>query len=137
MSNLPSDDARGCIYELLPQGVHVFSFTGKQTGMDEFFEQLTNILTSAPPDTPVLRYIVSLATDDGQANVNELVRRFRRLEVALPQRPPGRTAILHNGNLLLTLMGTLVNTLAPQRDQTRFFKREQYDDALAWVLANE
>jgi hypothetical protein len=105
--------------------------------MDEFFEQLTHILTSASPDTPVLRYIVNLSTDDGQANVNELVRRFRRLEVALPQRPPGRTAILHNGNLLLTLMGTLVNTLAPQRDKTNFFRRDQYEEALAWVLGND
>lgn len=128
----------GCLYEYTEDNIHQFTFTGKsERALDEFFEQLTDVLTKADPHTPVLRYLVNLSDANGQAPINELVKRFRRLEVALPQRPPGRTAIVYRGELLLTLMNTLIGTLAPQRDKTRFFKTHECDKARAWVLSND
>ncbi len=105
--------------------------------MDEFFDALTTILTTAPPDTLVLRYIVRLADSGSQTAVNELVKRFRKLEIALPQRPRGRTVILHKGDVMLTLMNTFLGVLAPQRDKTRFFKYTQLPEAIRWVLSDD
>jgi len=125
----------GCWYQLRPDGIHEFTFTGQgDNPTDEFFDQLTQVLADADPQTPVLRYLVRLPLVKGQAPLSELARRFRKLEVALPKRPPGRTAILHQGDLLLTLMNTVIQSLAPDRDKTRFFKHEAEDEAIAWLL---
>jgi hypothetical protein len=126
----------GCIYQLRSDGIHEFTFTGEgDTASDEFFDQLSRILAEADPATPVLRYLVRLSQVKTQVSLSELAKRFRKLEIALPKRPPGRTAILHQGDLLLTLMNTVIQALAPERDKTRFFKHQEEAEAIAWLLA--
>lgn len=126
----------GCLYRLRPDGIHEFTFTGEGArGGDEFFEQLTQVLATADPATPVLRYLIRLSQVNNPVPLSELVKRFRQLEVSLPKRPAGRTAILHQGDLLLTLMNAVIQALAPQRDKTRFFHQEEEAEAIAWLLS--
>lgn len=129
---------KGCLYTLHDNGVHEFVFTGKgETGVDEFFEQLEAILRDTPTDE-TLRYIVDSTQAGGKSPMSELVRRFRKLEARIPQttRAAGRTAIIHDGSVLLTLANTFVNTLAPGKDKTRFFTDKERDSAWQWVLAD-
>lgn len=132
---MTDESKRGCIYRLRDDGIHEFSFTGEgDHSVDEFFEQLEQVLAETDPQTPLLRYLVRLPTVQGKAPLTELAKRFRKLDVALPKRPNGRTAILHQGDLLLTLMNTVISALAPQRDKTQFFKHEREADAITWLL---
>ncbi len=138
MSSHDDRSTTGCTYALLPNGVHTFTFTGRSpTALDEFFAILTELLATADPRTPVLRYIVDVTDASGQAPINEMVRRFQRLETALPQRPRGRTAIIHQGNIFLTLANTLISTLAPAGDKTRFFTLQEREEAMRWVLGDD
>jgi hypothetical protein len=127
---------QGCIYRLRDDGIHEFSFTGQgERSVDEFFQQLEQVLAESNPATPLLRYLVRLPLAQGQAPLSELAKRFRKLDVALPKRPNGRTAILHKSDLLLTLMNTVIGALAPQRDKTMFFKHEREEEAITWLLS--
>lgn len=135
---LQVDPSKGCTYEVLPSGIHVFTFTGKSpTALDEFFVILTNLLATTDPSVQVLRYIVDVTDASGQAPINEMVRRFQRLETALPQRPRGRTAIIHQGNVFLSLANTLLGALAPAGDVTRFFNATEREQAMRWLLETE
>jgi hypothetical protein len=128
-----------CHYEWLSQGVHSFYFTPDgHSGLDDFFARLTEILATAPPHTRRLRYLVDVSTaGEGEAPFHELVRRFRELEIALPQRPPGRTALIAASSRLLNLANALITTLAPQKDRTRFFSPGQREAALEWLLRDD
>ncbi len=140
-----------CHYEWMPEGVHSFYFSPDgRSGLDDFFARLTEILANAPAHTRRLRYLVDVSdAGEGEAPFHELVRRFRELEIALPQRPPGRTAlIVANSRLLsvpaklyiailLSLANALIATLAPQKDRTRFFSPERREAALEWVLRDD
>lgn len=128
---------QGCLYQYLENGIHEFIFTGKgTTGLDEFFEKLEEILRSTPPDAS-LRYLVDTTASQGQASMANLVRRFRKLEAKVPVRARGRTAIIHNPGLFLSLIDTLIDTLAPGQDRTRLFTADKRDEAMAWVLLDK
>lgn len=131
-----SESEPGCIYEKLDNGIHKFIFTGKgEDGMDVFFTILEGILRSTPTDT-TLRYIVDNTRSGKQGSMMELVRRFRKLESRIPERAAGRTAIIHNPDILITLADTFVSTLAPSKDKTRFFTPDRMGDAIKWVLSD-
>jgi hypothetical protein len=128
-----------CHYEWMPEGVHSFYFSPDgRSGLDDFFARLTEILANAPAHTRRLRYLVDVSdAGEGEAPFHELVRRFRELEIALPQRPPGRTALIVANSRLLSLANALIATLAPQKDRTRFFSPERREAALEWVLRDD
>jgi len=123
----------GLIYEQSPDGVHIFKFVG-EGGIDRFFEIVEEILATSPHDT-TLRYIVQLE-ESNNTGMRELVRRFGKLQSKIPMRAPGRTAIVHSGDLFLMLANTFLN-LAPREDKAQFFKNTEYEKALAWVLRDD
>lgn len=128
-----------CHYEWMPEGVHSFHFSADgRSGLDDFFARLTEILANAPAHTHRLRYLVDVSgAGEGEVPFHELVRRFRELEIALPQRPPGRTALIVANSRLLSLANALIATLAPQKDRTRFFSPQRRASALEWVLRDD
>jgi hypothetical protein len=123
----------GLIYTYREDGIHEFAFTGDDTGLDHFFDILKNLLENTPADK-VLRYLVDATNSSGRSSMTELIRRFRKLEAQLPVRAAGRTAIIHDGSLLLTLANTFVDTLAPDKDKTRFFVKTKRHYAIKWLL---
>lgn len=127
----------GCKYHYLPQGIHEFVFTGEgNTGMDEFFAKLEEILTTTPHDQ-TLRYIVDTTHSKGQASIREMISRFKKLEAKITRRARGRTAILHTTNVLVSLADLMISTFAPGQDKTRFFNIDQRDDAIKWLLNSD
>lgn len=129
----PRIEREGVIYTLLDGDIHEFVFTGQgDKGLDEFFELLVDLLKKTPSDA-TLRYLVDATKSKGRGSMNELVRRFRKLESQFPIRAAGRTAILHDGSLLLTLANTFVDTLAPNKDKSHFFEKSKREDALKWL----
>lgn len=126
-------EKEGVIYTVLEGDIHEFVFTGVgDKGQDEFFEILKDLLKRTPPEN-TLRYLVDATKNKGRGSMNELVRRFRKLEAQMPIRAAGRTAILHEGNLLLTLANTFVDTLAPSKDKSHFFEKSKRDEAIKWL----
>lgn len=128
-----ADPNNGLHYEQSPDGVHIFDFVG-DGGMDRFFEIVEHILSTSPTDT-TLRYIVRL-NESNNTGMRDLVKRFGKLQSKIPVRAPGRTAIVHKGDIFLMLANTFLN-LAPQQDKAKFFKHEEYDKALEWVLRDD
>jgi hypothetical protein len=68
--------------------------------------------------------------------MSDLVKRFRRLQIDIPQRAAGRTAIVHDGSIMLTLVNTFLDTLAPAQDKARFFNQTERDRAIHWLKSN-
>lgn len=123
----------GIIYEQSPDGIHIFKFQ-PDSDLEKFFEILEDILVNSPVDT-TLRYIVQLAEINNHG-MRDLVKNFGKLQAKVPIRAPGRTAILHNGDLFTMLANTFLN-LAPRQDKAQFFTHQEYDRAVAWVLRDD
>ena len=122
-------------YELSPEGIHIFKFLpDSDDGLDEFFEIIEHILKTSPTNQ-TLRYIVELEQSNN-TKMRDLVKQFGKLQSRVPIRAPGRTAIVHRGDLFLMLANTFLN-LAPRQDKAQFFKYEDYDKAKAWVLQDD
>lgn len=124
---------RGLLYEISSEGVHIFKFVG-EGGIDHFFEIVEDILSTSPTET-TLRYIVQL-DESNNTGMRDLVRRFGKLQAKIPIRAPGRTAIVHKGDVFLMLANTFLN-LAPNQDKSQFFKHEEYHKAMTWVLRDD
>lgn len=126
----------GCIYTLTEQGIHQFIFREQsKEAIDDFFRQLEHIFTTTS-SASTNRYILDI-TQAGEKDVSLVtnVQRFRRLETLYPQRPNGRTVILHRPGLAYTFIDSFIRALAPSRDITRFFPMAKRDEAIVWVLS--
>lgn len=126
----------GCEYTLTEQGIHQFVFREpSKAAIDDFFHKLERIFTTTP-NAGTNRYIVDI-TQAGEKDVSLVtnVQRFRRLETLYPQRPRGRTVILHRPGLAYTFIDNFIRAIAPRRDITRFFPVDKRDEAIAWVLS--
>ena len=126
----------GCEYSITDEGIHqlIFRESGKES-IDEFFRVLERIFVSTA-DQPINRYIVDI-TQAGQKDVSLVsnVQRFRRLETLFPNRPRGRTVILHRPGLAYTFIDSFIRAIAPSRDVTRFFPVDKRDEAVVWLLS--
>jgi hypothetical protein len=126
----------GCEYTMTEQGIHQFVFREpSKEAVDDFFRKLEHIFTTTA-SAGTNRYIVDI-TQAGDRDVSLVtnVQRFRRLETLYPQRPRGRTVILHRPGLAYSFIDSFIRAVAPSRDITRFFPVDKLDEAIAWVLS--
>ena len=126
----------GCEYTVTEQGIHQFVFREpSKEAIDDFFHKLEYIFTTTP-NAGTNRYIVDI-TQAGEKDVSLVtnVQRFRRLDTLFPQRPRGRTVILHRPGLAYSFIDSFIRALAPSRDVTRFFPVDKQDEAVAWLLS--
>ena len=126
----------GCEYTVTEQGIHQFIFREpSKEALDDFFRKLEHIFITTP-SAGTNRYILDI-TQAGGKNVSLVtnVQRFRRLETLYPQRPRGRTIILHQPGLAYSFIDSFIRALAPSRDVTHFFPVDKRDEAIAWVLS--
>ena len=126
----------GCEYTVTEQGIHQFVFREpSKEAVDDFFRKLEHIFTTTP-NAGTNRYIVDI-TQAGERDVSLVanVQRFRRLETIYPQRPRGRTVILHRPGLAYSFIDSFIRAIAPSRDITRFFPVDKRDEGIAWVLS--
>jgi hypothetical protein len=129
----------GCMYLLLENGVHQFTFTNaNKPAIDEFFRHVEHILAATPPET-VGRHLIDVSQNSGESAISLAggVQRFRRLETQLPHRAPGRTVILHKPGVIYGFVDSLIRVLAPKKDVTRFFPVEERDAAMEWLLKDK
>ncbi len=126
----------GVRYIQRDDAIYEFVFTGKSdNALDHFFEILRQLLKESDPDE-VYCYLVDVTRSAGQAPMSDLVKRFRRLQIEIPERAAGRTAIVHDGSIMLTLVNTFLDTLAPAQDKARFFKQNERERAITWLHAS-
>ena len=126
----------GCEYILTEQGIHQFIFReSTKEAIDDFFRKLEHVFTITP-NAGTNRYIVDI-TQAGERDVSLVtnVQRFRRLETLFPNRPRGRTVILHRPGLAYSFIDSFIRAIAPSRDITRFFPVDKRDEAMMWLLS--
>jgi len=127
--------AVGCEYSILDNGIHQFVFTGKgNSGIDELFAYLSNLWAIHSADE-TLYYLVDTTHAGGDTSMVQLLDRFRQLERTTDERPAGRTAIIHEPDVLISLADSFIRTFAPRRDKTRFFRSGSEDSAIQWLLS--
>ncbi|RMG81078.1 MAG: hypothetical protein D6712_16975 [Chloroflexi bacterium] len=132
-SVVKTEEFPGMTYTLWENGIHEFAFNPETDGEgDYFFPLLTDILRNTDPEGVNL-YIIDSRHAEGNVSMRNLVRRFRQLDVQIPHRAAGRTAVLQPPSLMVQLADLLVSTLAPGKDKTRFFG-DKRDEAVAWLL---
>ncbi|MEL6527927.1 MAG: hypothetical protein AAFQ07_19675, partial [Chloroflexota bacterium] len=115
--------------------IHEFVFTGgSDAGLENFFEIARDLLDASKPED-TMRYIIDTTQSTTNNQMGKLVRGFRKLEAQVGERAAGRTVILHDGSVLLSLADTFLSTLAPAKDKTRFFTADERESAIAWLLS--
>ena len=126
----------GVNYIQRDDAIHEFVFTGESDdALDHFFEILRQLLKESTSDD-IYCYLVDVTRSAGQAPMSDLVKRFRRLQIDIPERAAGRTAIVHDGSIMLTLANTFLDTLAPAQDKARFFRQNERERAIQWLKDN-
>ena len=126
----------GCEYTVTEQGIHQLIFRDStKEAIDEFFRVLEQIFTSTSSET-TNRYIVDIS-QSGERDVSLVsnVQRFRRLETMFPNRPRGRTVIIHRPGLAYSFIDSFIRAIAPSRDITRFFATDKRNEAMTWLLS--
>lgn len=134
---MTADLNRRCLYVYHPDDdVHetVFLAPNRQA-VDEyldFLKYLDDTLDDTPKDT-LVRHIIDLR-ESGLPPIRYLSTTVQRWNKVSRNRRPGRIAVLYGENIMVTLLGNVVNLLSKRGyDQARFFSGDERDAAFRWL----
>lgn len=124
-----------CIYTHLDNSIHEFVFTeSSRDAVDEFADHIKNVHETTPLDAPTNCYLVDNSRVE-LVPITYVLRRLKDLEAYRPEgRDPSRVAVVADG-----FMGHLANNLLAiaLKNRFRFFKPEDRENAMSWLLKNE
>ncbi|MCS6836687.1 MAG: hypothetical protein NZ750_11815 [Anaerolineae bacterium] len=121
-----------CIYIHHDNGIHEFILAdGSDEALDGWFIHLDQVFGEA---VPVVR-LLYVSQTDALPSINALMTRARLLDRRHPGRPKSRSAILYNSASKVRFLNVFVQmSSAVGRDQSRFFSKDQRQEAIEWLL---
>lgn len=124
-------------YTLHENGIYEFRFEkASRKSVDELYEVLEKHLFMQPyPDSVLLLIDTTNGIYPPLRHLFSATQEFNR---KYKDAPPGYTAVLSNPNVLLSLTDAFMRTLSKFTtgyNSLRFFKEEQRDEAIAWLLS--
>jgi len=115
-------------------GIHHFTLGNSNYSLDEFFTKVEELFKNEAGNEILKYYVDATSNENGRTNMSDLIKRFRRLEVKYPNRPSGRTVLIHHPNALITIGSTIIDTFAPNRDKTKLFAKGKEHEAMTWLI---
>ncbi len=126
-----------CTYHQLENGIHVLTIRSlARAATIEYYEQFEHILEGQTKDSPTLRWLTDSTIGLGPIGFG--FSQTRNLVNRLKELPPMRSAwLVSSDNFSLNLVESFVRMLRVPRIKFRTFTVDQYDQSIAWLLADE
>lgn len=123
-----------CDYRWLPEGIHemIYHAAGREA-VDEYFAHFERAIGDTPAGA-TLRCLTNGTLITKTQPIGYMFARTRRALTRFSHRPIYRVAIISHDTSMVALMDTLFRALARGRDKLRFFKAEQRQEAIDWLL---
>ena len=121
-------------YRLREDGVHEFTFTGDERhAVDMFIDQLHDVYADASKDNHIHLLLDARELDAGPP-VRYLARKIQPFFDKFPNRPTGSMAILTERGSFLTILNNFLKLFSRNNDRFRFFRGDEKDKAIDWLL---
>ena len=122
-----------CAYRLLDGDIHELRFNEatRQT-VDDLYDIIIEVLQPYLPDKPIRYLVVSHRINEPP--IPYLTSRMRQIHQLYPKRPPVHVAILTRGGPMISLINMITRPFQTPTTHIKIFRREEYDDALNWLL---
>ena len=122
------------------EGVYKIVFhNSSRAAVTELYARIETVIHQTTSDHMIL--ILLDASDLKRLpSIPEIFRKAREFEKRFPDAPPSRFAIMVNPGVLMSLVQSFVNSLSSYQsayNRARFFKQEQYDEAVEWLVAEQ
>lgn len=131
------DETQHYVQRTTEQGIHEFVFLDdSKTVVDGLFDHIATVIEQTPPDGLIL-YLLDVSEVKRLPPFAPVFRRSREFDKRYSKTAAAsRFAIVHSPGVLMSLVEGFVNTLSSYtsgRNQARFFRAHQRDEALAWL----
>ncbi len=127
-----SADAPHCVYNILENGIHRFTFErSTMQAVHEFIAQMTVIYRNAAHEE-ITRVLVDVRPN-GLPPIQQAARAGRKFSREVISMPPARVAYLHSDNTLIGLAQTFLEILRLKNVNRKFFDNDEAG-AIAWLL---
>lgn len=121
-------------YILHENGIHEIIYNEVSRGaVDAYMNHFDQIMAITPKGQK-LRLLSNGAFVTEMQPISYMMSRFRGVMQKYPQRPSVRVAVLYGSVRFLDLVNGLFRIFVHGRDAMRFFKAEERDEAVAWLL---
>ncbi|MDX2163588.1 MAG: hypothetical protein SF162_19895 [bacterium] len=128
----PSADTL-CAYVLREDGIHQFTFKASVPGaIDAWMEQVSGIYAHVTADDTLL-FLIDLR-ESGTLPIAYTFQKARIWLKTLHVHPNVRLAMLHNDEVLISLITTFMDALRLGHLKTATFRRAQAQAAIDWLL---
>jgi hypothetical protein len=122
-------------YHLRPDDIHVFNFLGNRSeGVSEWARHMDVIVEEVPVDGIIRQF---LDVQHGVPTLSHMLTEIRGLVDRHPKRAPSRVAVIHSSSMSAALLSALLPLLPIHNTTVRYFKADEQDAAIAWLLKNE
>ena len=135
--NPSSNPSPACTYHQLDNGIHVLTIRNlTRVATLEYYEHFERLLDGQTKESPTFRWLTDSTIGLGPVGFG--FDQTRRLVSRLKELPPFRSAWLVSGDKFsLNLVESFVRVLRVPRIRFRTFTADQYDQSIAWLLADE
>lgn len=125
-----------CEFSQHESGICEYTFhKSSRQAVNEFLAQNNKVIVNAEDDQTLL--VLIDISPSGLPPLAYFLSRVREEMKQHPYRLSSRVAILYKDSRLLGLMDNTVRLITNSKDKTRFFKLENRDQALAWLLEED
>jgi hypothetical protein len=124
-----------CLYTFLDNGIHLVVLKqANRQALDECFEQVAHIYSSASPETP-LRLIIDLRAAELPPLLT-VARHVARLKRIAPRHLPRKIAFIYAANSRHSILHRGIAWISrPRRNRVQYFPHTQWDKATEWLLS--
>jgi hypothetical protein len=130
---LPTYDTNNFSHIAHTNGIHEFILkTAGREACDDLITRLDMLYASTPKDTTLLELFDARV---GIGSVSYAMKRAAELVRNHPKPPRIRGAMLYRDNLVVSLLAPSVRLLRAANFEIRFFKPNQRDEAINWLLS--
>jgi len=124
-----------CTYIAHDDGVHEFILAdGSNETLDQWLHHTDRIFSEHPPGQ--LLRVLYVSQRDLLPSIPALMARVRILYKRHPMRPPARQVIIYDNPRMVSILNVFVqmSNLTGRADATRFFGKDQREEALEWLM---
>jgi len=122
-------------YRLLQNSIHEFVFLSNQPqGITTWARTVGSIIEQLLP-AETMRQLLDVR--QGVAPLSHLIHEIRGLQRKFPKQPHSRLAVVSENSFAPTLFNVLISLIPTSNVKVRYFKPDERDEAVRWLLEND
>lgn len=125
-----------CEYRLLEQGIHNYVIRGtSREHADAFIAYMDQLYTAQTGSGPTLCLLTECV--EGILPLTYTMGELKKLINKFPKAPRTRTAIIVRDSPMASMMETLIRLLKIRNTRVRYFRPQQREAAIEWLLQED